>query len=170
MELGFNKIILSLIITVITVLALNFAMDVIKPVTVVSYIKNLAYVIAPFIAVAIYLRTKLSELSENDGLSLSESRRLNLILALRRSRLTTFMIGSIIAAVVFSLSPFMKSIPENQLVIIVQIMIVGFVLLFYFFALILLSLHEVEKLKEKLSQREKLNKSRDDLLQKISKK
>lgn len=169
MELGFNKIILSIIIAGLTVFALDIAMDGVNPATVVDYLKNLAYATAPFVAVAIYLRTKLSDLSEDDGLSLSEGRKLGLILAVRRARITAFTIGCIIAAVAFALSPFMKSIPANYLNIVVMIMIVGFVELFYFFALILLSLHEVEKFKEKLHQREKADKQRQELLQKLSK-
>lgn len=169
MELGFNKILLSIIIAGLTVFALDAAMDGVDPSVAVDYLRNLAYATAPFIAVAIYLRTKLSDLAEHEALSLYEGRKLGLILAVRRTRITIFTISCILAVVLFGLSPFLKSIPPSYLDILIKAMIVVFVELFYFFALILLTLHEAEKFKDKLYQREKADKQRQELLQKMSK-
>lgn len=169
MELGFNKIILSIIIAGLTLFAMDVAMDGVNPLIVVDYLKNLAYVAAPFIAVSIYLRTKFTDLSESESLSLSEGRRLSLIITVRRARITAFTMICILATLLFALSPLIKLIPASYQAIVVQSMIIGFVELFYFFALILLSLHEVEELKDKLHQREKLDKKREELLQKLKK-
>lgn len=160
---------LGIIIAGMTAAMLNFVLESIDAVTILAYVKNLAYATAPFIAVAIYLRTKLSDLAEHEALSLYEGRKLGLILAVRRTRITIFTISCILAVVLFGLSPFLKSIPPSYLDILIKAMIVVFVELFYFFALILLTLHEAEKFKDKLYQRDKADKQRQELLQKMSK-
>lgn len=170
MLLGTKKILLSLLIAFATIVAVDYAIKIISFDNAIDYLQKLAFTIAAFFAAATFLRGELSKLLNEEVLSADESRRLKSIIDVRRSRLTIFLIGCLGMTLLLGLAPFMTLLPEKIIQYLPHILVVGFVELLYFLGLIILSMDEVEKFKDKLMQRAKQDKERDVLLEKLSKK
>lgn len=167
MILGRNQIILSVLLALVSVIGIQYAMNFLTMSEALGYLQKLAFTSAAFIAAATYLRGKLSDLINDDNLSLEETRRLTCILVVRRNRLSNFLLGCTVITVFLGIAPFLVVAPEKLLIVVPHFLVAGFVELLYFFALIVISIDEVEKFKDKLVQRAKEDKEREALLKKL---
>lgn len=169
MLLGFNKIFIGIVIAAISYVLVGMALDVMLEESSLKALLAVPLSIAGFIAVTFQLRQKLNEALDNEELSISEAKSLNLLVKARRTRLDIFIIISVILAAMPIVAQFFNALSKELLNVIVYVLAIGYIEILYFFVLICLSFGEIEELNSKLSGRKRKSKKTQELLDKLEK-
>lgn len=169
MLLGFNRILLGIVIGAISYTLVGVALDVMLEEASLKALLAVPFTVAGFIAVAFQLRHKLNDTLDSDELSISEAKNLNLLVKARRQRLDIFIVISVVLAAMPIVAQFFNALSKELLSVIVYVLAIGYIEILYFFVLICLSFGEIEDLNSKLSSRKRKNKKAQELLDKLEK-